>query len=658
MKDKLVINLILLLIMTVGLQLEAFAGGPLVVKRAMAVSYGTRPFLYRYDKGTLGMFSNSEAIAIIEDLFDDWETIKTASLNFKQDSPGSLDFDVTSDNFGPVLNSDDLLGYTPIIFDNDGTVLDAFLGDGAGNSVLGLSGPITVSSGPLVNQIAESQAIFNGKFVNGINKSGDPESSTDSFKGTIIHEVGHGVGLDHAQINVEAIRPGATTEIRDSVPLEFPVAVNDLFLIRRDDASSISLLYPNSVELKKYGTIEGKIFRQDGATPIQGANVIARNVNDPLLEAISCVSDYLVEGSGRYTLFAVPPGDYTIEIEPIDISFTGGSGVGPFTQSKTDKSFQNPVPKGYYTGPDQSITLAKNEAVTVNVKEGQVIEDANIIASTTKLPSSSSGTPQSINEEEPNNSVSQAQIITPPVIISGNAAITDDGDLELTSDTGAMVTISDLFRINLSAPGQLNALLKIESDSQNDDLDLVLLDGNGVEILDASSQTGNVDELITKSLSPRGYLLGVGAFSGSTSYTLEIQVETSAGGVPVVSLTTKDALVLKPVGRNRFTVLAEAVNFSEPSTCQVFTTSDNDILLKTRPAKFKLSPNITRKQFKVIVPKPQALELINNNTEETVTVNVTCDNGASDDTDIILTPSVDNVLERKDYNYIIRSTNK
>ena len=336
MKQKPII-LIFLFAFILTAQCKVNAGGPLVVKGGMSITYGTRPLLYRYDKGTLGMYSNQDAISLIEPLYMDWQAVPTSEVKFERDDPGSLSFDVTASNFDPILNSQELLGYSPVIFDTDGTLLDAFLGNGAGNSVLGLSGPITVSSGPLVNQIAESQAIFNGRFVDGTDTVSNPESSTDSFKGTIIHETGHGIGLDHSQINVEAIKPGATQEIKDSVPLEFPVAVNDLYLIRRDDASSISLLYPNESELTKYGKIEGKVFRKDSVTPVFGANVIARNISNPTLEAISCVSDYLANDTGSYTLFAAPPGSYRIEIEPIDLSFTGGSGIGPYTTSKTDK---------------------------------------------------------------------------------------------------------------------------------------------------------------------------------------------------------------------------------------------------------------------------------------------------------------------------------
>ncbi|MBI3589765.1 MAG: pre-peptidase C-terminal domain-containing protein [Candidatus Melainabacteria bacterium] len=651
------ILLFIILIFIATSYCNAYAGGPLVVKGGMAVTYGTRPFLYRYDKGTLGTFSNSEAIDIIESLYMSWQAVPTGEIKFERDNPGSLDVDVTEKNFDPILNSQDLLGYTPVIFDTDGKLLDAFLGNGAGNSVLGLSGPITVSSGPLVNQIAESQAIFNGKFVNGIDTPSDPESSPDALKGTIIHETGHGIGLDHAQINLEAIKPGSSQTIKDTVPLMFPVAVNDLFLIRRDDASAVSLLYPNQSQLTGFGKIEGKIFRANGMTIVQGANVIARNINDPALEAISSVSDYLNNESGSYTLFAVPPGDYRIELEPIDLSFTGGSGVGPFAASKTDKSFQDPVPKGFYTGPDLPITTDQSKAQVVTVHAGQAISNANIIASESVASSSStssSGSPNLINEEEPNDSVAQAQVITPPVSILGNCSSSDTGDIELGSDTGAMITISDIFKFTLTQSTSINALLTLESDSPGNDLDLVLFNSNASEIIDTSSQTGNVDELITKSLMAGTYLLGVGAFSGTTPYTLALTVSGGSQGIPVLNLSGPDSIILKPVGSNKASIMAMATDFSASSKCKVFTSSENNTHLKTRPAKFSLSSSMTSKTFMLIVPKAEALNLISNEVSDTATVNVTCENGANDEISVTITPTVDKVTVNRNW-HILRT---
>lgn len=646
---KLLLYFAVVFAMLAGIYTPVNAGGPLVVKGGMSITYGTRPFLYRFDQGKLGMFSNSEAIAIIEDLFDDWQAIKTSEIKFQRDNPGELNLDVTADNFNSILNSPDLLGYTPIIFDEDGSLLEAFLGDGAGDSVLGISGPITISSGPLVNQIAESQAIFNGRFVNGIDSFSDPESSTTTFKGTIIHEVGHGIGLDHSQINVEAIKAGTTQEIRDSVPLEFPVAVNDLFEIRRDDASSVSLLYPNASQLVNFGTIEGKVFRANGTTPVQGANVIARNINNPKLEAISCVSDYLIENNGKYTLFAVPPGDYRIEIEPIDLSFTGGSGIGPFTETKSSKSFQNPVPKGFYTGPNLPITENENEALIIMVQAGQTLSNQNIIASATATTTSSTSSSSSssttgggiINEIEPNDEVAFAQEVQIPIEIMGNASSADDGEIELQSDSGSSIIISDLFRFTLTNNASISALLTIESDLSENDLDLVLLDEFAVDILDASSQTGNADELVTQVLTPGTYLIGVGAFSGAAAYTLNITLIDDTG-VPSVNLSGPTAFVLNPLGRNKISILAEALNFNSKTMCRV--TPSNNVFTKVSPEKFMLSNSKTSRTIKIKIPRFEVFNLINEEASELLTLSIVCANGASDEIDITITPEVESEL--------------
>ena len=76
---KILLVLILSFITTCSFQL-VHAGGPLVVKGGMSVTYGTRPFLYRYDKGTLGMFSNSEAVALIEALYSNWQAFPTSEI--------------------------------------------------------------------------------------------------------------------------------------------------------------------------------------------------------------------------------------------------------------------------------------------------------------------------------------------------------------------------------------------------------------------------------------------------------------------------------------------------------------------------------------------------------------------------------------------------
>jgi len=295
----------LILILFFLCQLSTFAGGPLEVRKGKALSYGKRPFVYRYDKGNLGKLTNEEAVALVESIFNIWESVPTATIKFVKDNPSFISFDVNENNFKPILQprtDKDLNGFTPVVFDEDGSLLDAYLGAGASNNAIGIGGPVVLKIHNRFS-IPESQIVLNGKLINGIDAEGDREVSIELLKKTILHEIGHAIGLDHSQINDDAIQPQATKEIKDSVPIMFPKGVNESLELKQDDISSLSFLYPNKSELTKFGKIEGKVFREDGKTPVLGANVVLRSVNDPLNTVISCVSDFLANKKGSYVFF-------------------------------------------------------------------------------------------------------------------------------------------------------------------------------------------------------------------------------------------------------------------------------------------------------------------------------------------------------------------
>src|SRR5258705_730759 len=83
------------------------------------------------------------------------------------------------------------------------------------------------------------------------------------------------------------------------------------------------------------------MFTAAGGAPIRGANIWAKETSTG--KVFSVVADLLTEGNGYFRLY-LPAGTYTLRAESIDVGFTGGSSVGPYSNSSNDVSFQPPHP--------------------------------------------------------------------------------------------------------------------------------------------------------------------------------------------------------------------------------------------------------------------------------------------------------------------------
>lgn len=315
---------------------RAWAGGPLVVGDDGTPGAWTSPIPYNPDQGPLGALDNAAAVNLVAEAFAVWAAVPTADVAFT--NAGSLPEDVNVSNLASFLGiCDDTL--SPIIFDTDGSITSALFGVGAENTVLGFAGPTCFQEeSPL--RITEGVAVLNGRFVDGIDTATNPEVTVDEFRAVFIHEFGHYNGLDHSQLNqTQAFDGDATND--DAVPTMFPLLVNGLAqaTLHQDDLAAFSTLYPAADFFATTGSISGTVLRANGVSPFTGANVIARNVDNPLLDAISNVSGALAVSQsgiriaaqeGVFQLNHLTPGaNYTVEIEEINPDFTGGSSVGP-----------------------------------------------------------------------------------------------------------------------------------------------------------------------------------------------------------------------------------------------------------------------------------------------------------------------------------------
>jgi hypothetical protein len=255
-------------------------------------------------------------------------------------------------------NSDNL---NPVVYDSDGTIIDDLFGSGQSSSIAGFAASSYISGTGLYK---EGFIVLNGKM----------SLSDSDVINTIAHEMGHFIGLDHSQLDIDntetysGTNPTAcTTTTQDKYPLMYPILCRLDNTLHVDDIAAISALYPSSDINSHFGQING-IFVDTSGQPILGANIWVQNTSTG--DAYSVVSDYLLQNTGYFSIY-LPPGDYTLHADAINPIFYGASSVGPYSYTQTDPSFTSPNPitavnyEGSTPGATQTISITPNEAVHV-----------------------------------------------------------------------------------------------------------------------------------------------------------------------------------------------------------------------------------------------------------------------------------------------------
>ena len=409
-----------LLLLVVLAAAPALANNPLVVTSAGTAYKWNTTLVYTVDGGNLGALSNAQANALVAQAYGTWTSVATASVPVNPNPIGiglGPDGDVsTVAEFNALFPPGPCPNSSYVIYDNDGSIADGLYGVGASNSLLGVTSPcLDLGSGSI---LATASLLVVKPFV--------ASAPSDLFKsyilGVFIHELGHGLGLGHSQVNVNCFAFGScpgTAPGSDifGVPTMFPVLlsqteaanVSSQATLAADDISAISTLYPSLSFATTTGTISGIIYFGDGVNHFQGGNVIARRVGDPRVTAVSNVSGMFAQvdhgnpalgrspapfGSpdftqrGVYTIPGLPPGTYTVEVESVYSSFTGGSSVGPIPPARGEVI---PPPSIGPQSLTECLTVSESNTdgglpcATLSVTANKVSSNNNLILNDTTL---------------------------------------------------------------------------------------------------------------------------------------------------------------------------------------------------------------------------------------------------------------------------------
>jgi hypothetical protein len=369
------------------------AGGPAFIAgsgylpgvEGKAMTWANGSVQYFTDQGNLSpILTGAQADALVANAFSAWTSIPGVALTSAQ--AGNLAEDVNGANIaatlgGVVTAPIDITASatsTPlgIVYDFDGTVTNALLGEGAGgladcftNAVFG--GPDNFStSGNIVHALV---------IINGICAAINAQLPDVQYR--LARILGRVVGLGWSQANVNVLTqlPAPTAGDYAGFPVMHfsdpiscvPIGVcyTNAAAPKMDDADALARFYPTNVSPQPAGRVYGSVYftgaSGNAVQPMQGVNVVARLIDamgKPSRQyVVTSVSGFgfhgnagnivngYVDGNGlRYDRWGsgdvtlegffdlgelmIPTGQtvalYQLSIEPLDASWS--SGVGPY----------------------------------------------------------------------------------------------------------------------------------------------------------------------------------------------------------------------------------------------------------------------------------------------------------------------------------------
>jgi hypothetical protein len=503
----------------------------------------SKSIVYDIDQGPLGKLSNTQAADLVTKAFQQWSSVKTAKLTFEEGDP--LDRDVTGANLSDFLNglpSD----VNPVIFDNDGSVTDSFLGNGASETVLTVGGPYMTTGTGL---IAQGILIINARSADGLFDPSDP--TTDDLTRAIVRGIGQMIGVGSSDTNDELVFDGNVAN-NNAVPVMHPATgvgnvIGGGFALTLDDQMSVSSLYPSDSFATSTGMIQGQVLLPDGTTGLQGIDVIARKVDDPVNSAVSAISGTSfrvragrgaddVSQRGAFQI-PVPPGNYTLEFRPLSAD------IGPLTTV-----FPLPGGRQFYQAsgtPSQTAGPAVPASATpVTVTAGQVTT-VKFVAAGKAAPA-----PQAITQVKPDGSPVTAQLLPVSATVSGNVSPMDPAQITVflgTDSSGNVIQdkLENLYRLVVPETSILTLFLQPKDKVV---LGLYLMHGflgganpPGTGAISLSDTGARSLQLVAD---PGTYVIGVSTVDAvphpaATDYTLSVTTtpltEPAAPPVPVLN---------------------------------------------------------------------------------------------------------------------------
>lgn len=238
--------------------------------------------------------------------FNVWNNVATAQNIFGTVTNSTVDF--TGANFGTAWGVMPAEGDAnhEIVCDVDGTALAAVGSAGA----LGRA----MRQHRIVGGVAH---IVDGLFILNCQT---PQSANFNHLGTMVHELGHVIGLRHSSAYLPGLGRLLPLAIGNA-PTMYPYAIpnNDAAsaTLEADDIAGISDLYPDAILATSYATLSGTVTRCASDQPVHGVNVRAVSTSNSLVQ-VTRYTGFNGNLNGQFEM-RVPAGTYKLIIEVMNL---------------------------------------------------------------------------------------------------------------------------------------------------------------------------------------------------------------------------------------------------------------------------------------------------------------------------------------------------
>ncbi|MBI3092470.1 MAG: carboxypeptidase regulatory-like domain-containing protein [Candidatus Tectomicrobia bacterium] len=228
---------------------------------------------------------------IVRTTLNVWEDIPTATIKFNFSAPSDAPCCGKLDGINLITFADPLSDVGPGVVAT--TTVYAVLEAGPFH----LPGTTIDTVIDFPGQLIETDFAFNPQ----VELSVTQMSNAIDIPGTMFHEIGHAIGLDHTAILTSTMFPFGD---RGDLDVRSPEV---------DDVVGISATYPDeSAFSRAYGSIRGSVTTTADA-PVFGGHVVAEEASTGVA-VVSAVS----QPDGTYAIEGLPPGEYRLFVEPLD----------------------------------------------------------------------------------------------------------------------------------------------------------------------------------------------------------------------------------------------------------------------------------------------------------------------------------------------------